>query len=119
MSFHSVVSSSNFTVEKSVFIALGADILIARLLSKLVLQCKNRIILWKHDYLVYRSCMMGIPCNTNTSMQHNYAAKMFERMLLIFQVFAILFRFRVIVYHEAKDISFKEEMIKIVFLIKG
>lgn len=73
---------------------------------------QNRIILWKHDYLVYHSCMMGIPCNTNTSMQHNYAAKMFERMLLIFRVFADFFRFRIIVYHEAKGISFTEEMIK-------
>lgn len=38
--FHSVVSSSNFTVVKSVLMALGADKLIARLLFRLVLKRK-------------------------------------------------------------------------------
>lgn len=44
--FHSVVSSSNFTVVKSVLMALGADILIARLLFRLVL--KNE----RHSFLM-------------------------------------------------------------------
>lgn len=39
--FHSVVSSSNFTVAKSVLMALGADMLIARLLVRLLLQNKT------------------------------------------------------------------------------
>lgn len=41
--FHSVVSSSNFTVAKSVLMALGADMLIARLLFKLVLNQRTDI----------------------------------------------------------------------------
>lgn len=41
--FHSVVSSSNLTVVKSVLMALGADILIVRLLFRLVLKKTKRI----------------------------------------------------------------------------